>query len=165
MTPSGEFLPMQIIYATACHSHGVRFPAGFLVSQNVKHWSNEEESLKIIDTVIHLYVVKKCAEAGLLEDQKAFVVWDVIKVQMTDKVKDKLATLNFELVAVPANMTHFFQPLDLTVNGPAKKFLWEDFNKCYATAVKQQIDSGKQLDDKLRGGYEGQSLPIPYFVV
>ena len=29
---------------------------------------------------------------------------------------------NIEIVSVPANMTHFFQPLDLTVNGQAKKF-------------------------------------------
>ena len=42
--------------------------------------------------------------------------------EANDKVKDRLATLSFELVAVPANMTHFFQPLDLTVNGCAKNF-------------------------------------------
>ena len=98
VTLSGEFLPMQIIYAgktTACHPRGVHFPTGFLVSQNVKHWSNEEETLKLIDTVLHPYVVKKRAEAGLPEDQKALVVWDVFKGQMTDKVKNKLATRNF----------------------------------------------------------------------
>ena len=36
---------------------------------------------------------------------------------MTDPVRSKL--ISFELVAVPANMTHFFQPLDLTVKGSA----------------------------------------------
>lgn len=45
------------------------------------------------------------------------MIWDVFKGQMTDAVKSKLTSLSIELVAVPANMTHFFQPLDLTVNG------------------------------------------------
>ncbi len=46
--------------------------------------------------------------------------WDVFRGQMTDTVKSKLASLCIELVRVPANMTHFFQPLDFTVNGSAK---------------------------------------------
>ena len=58
---------------------------------------------------------------------------------MTNKVQDKLKSLNLELVAVPTNMTHFFQPLDLTVNASAKKFI--------SNAVNQQLDDGKQLDD------------------
>ena len=31
-----------------------------------------------------------------------------------------LASLNIEVVSVPANMTHFLQPLDFTVNREAK---------------------------------------------
>ena len=42
-------------------------------------------------------------------------------------VKNELESLSIELVAVPANMTHFFQPLDLTVNGSAKKFMRKQF--------------------------------------
>ena len=80
------------------------------------HLSNEEETLKLTDTVIYPYVVKKRAEAGLPEDQNTLIVWNVFKGQTMDKVKYKLATLNFELVAVPTNMTHFFQPLNPTVN-------------------------------------------------
>ena len=47
VTLSGEFLAMQIIYAgktTAFNPHGVRLPTGILISQNVKHWSNERNS-------------------------------------------------------------------------------------------------------------------------
>ena len=47
----------------------------------------------------------------------------VFKGQMTEKVKNSLAFANFELVPVSANMTQFFQPLDLMVRGSAKKFL------------------------------------------
>ena len=43
--------------------------------------------------------------------------------------QNELESLNIqvELVAVPANMTHFFLPLDLTVNGSAKKFMRKQF--------------------------------------
>ena len=119
------------------------------LSQNPKHWSNEAETIKLIDQVIYPYTVKKRAELHLPETQKALLVWDVFKGQMTAGVKDKLKSLNFELVAVPANMTHFFQPLDLTVNGSAKKFVRHQFTKYYSNSVKLQlhVDSGKQLDD------------------
>lgn len=85
---AGEFLPMQIIYAwktTACYPRGVTFPTGFCISQNPKHWSNEDETLKLIDKIIHPYLVKKHAEMNLAEDQKMLVVWDVFRRQMTEK--------------------------------------------------------------------------------
>ena len=67
-------------------------------------------------------------------------MWDVFKGQMTQRVKDRLTSLNLELVPVPANMTHFFQPLDLTVNGYAKKFVRNQFTEYYSGAVKEQLD-------------------------
>ena len=67
--------------------------------------------------------------------------------QMTDKVKERLNELNIECVYVPANMTHFFQPLDLTVNGCAKQRMRKEFVTYYSSAVKQQLDSGKQLEN------------------
>ena len=44
-------------------------------------------------------------------------------------------------------MTHFFQPLDITVNGCAKQRMKKEFVTYYSSAVKQQLDSGKQLKD------------------
>ena len=147
---SDEFLPLQIIYGgktTASHPRGFKFPAGFSISQNPKHWSNEQETLKLIDEVIQPYIIKKRAELKVSETQKALVIWDVFKGQMTETVKQKLSSLNIALVAVPANMTHFFQPLDLTVNGSAKKYMRKRFVTYYTAAVKQQMDSGIQLED------------------
>ena len=46
------------------------------------------------------------------------------------------------MVHVPANMTHFFQPLDLTVNGSAKSFMRKKFVTWYAEEVKKQIVEG-----------------------
>ena len=143
---------MQIIYggkttASQPRGRGFHFPKEFCLSQNPKRWSNEYETLKLIDEVINPYVVRKRVELKLAETQKALVVWDVFKGQMTEAVKEKLSSYNIELVAVPANMPHFFQPLDLTVNGSAKKYMRKQFIIYYSSAVKQQLESGKQLED------------------
>ena len=65
--------------------------------------------------------IDKRKELGQPADQKALLTWDVFRGQTTDHVAQILDSLNIKVVKVPANMTHFFQPLDLTVNGSAKK--------------------------------------------
>lgn len=55
--------------------------------------------------------------------------------------------MNIEVVSVPANMTHFFQPLDLTVNREAKKFMKDQFTAWYSAQIHTQLDSGVPLDD------------------
>ena len=72
-------------------------------------------------------------------------MWDAFKGHKTEAVEQKLTSYNIELVTVPANMTHFFQPLDLTVNGVAKKYMKKEFTVYYSLSVKQQLDSGKNL--------------------
>ena len=66
--------------------------------------------------------------------QKVLVIWDVFKGLMTDTVKEKLRSLHMELVTVPANITHFFQPLDLTVNGSARQYMRN--NSSHTTAMQ-----------------------------
>ena len=107
---SGEFLLMQIIYGgktTASQPRGFQFPNEFSLSQNPKHWSNEQETLKLIDEVINPCLVRKIAELKLTETQKALIVWNVFKGRMTETVKQKLSSHNIELVPVPANITLF----------------------------------------------------------
>ena len=48
------------------------------------------------------------------------------------------------IVLVPANMTNFLQPLDLTV---MKKFMRGKFNAWYTLEIGNQLDAGKQLQD------------------
>ena len=147
---SGEFLPLQIIYGgktKACHPRGITFPKGFCVSHNIKHWSNEDETIKLLDEVVYPYIKKKRIELELPETQKALMIWDVFKGQMTVRVKDKLKSLNIVLVPVPANMTHSFQPLDLTVNASAKMFMRKQFTEYYSTAVRSQLVNGQEVED------------------
>ena len=82
---------------------------------------------------------------GLPADQKALLTWDVFRGQTTDHVAQILDSLNIKqskVVKVPANMTHFFQPLDLTVNGSAKNFMRKKFVTWYAKEIKKQMDAG-----------------------
>ena len=142
---SGEFSPMQIIYqgkTSRSQPVGFKFPNGFAVSQNEKHYSNEAETLSLIDKVIKPFVERKKKELKLPLTQKALLIWDVFRGQKTEKVLSKLASLNIVVVSVPANMTHFFQPLDLTVNGEAKRFMKDKFTTWYSEEVQKQITPG-----------------------
>lgn len=64
---------------TASQPRGFHFPNEFSLSQNPKHWLNEQETLKLIDKVINPYLVRKRAELKLNETQKALIVWDIFK--------------------------------------------------------------------------------------
>ena len=79
---------------------------------------------------------------------KVILIWDVFGGgKKTERVLSKLASLNIEIVSVPSNMTHFFQPLDLTVNDQAKKFCKEKFKSWYSGEVQRQLDSGTSFED------------------
>ena len=75
-------------------------------------------------------------ELNLPETQKSLFVWDVFKVT------SKLSSMNGEALSIRANMTHLFQPLDLTLNGEAMRFMKERFTKWYAEEPQTQMESG-----------------------
>ena len=61
VTLANDFLPMQVIYSgktKASLPRGFSFPPGFCVTQNTKHWSNEEETLKLIKEIINPMLFK-----------------------------------------------------------------------------------------------------------
>ena len=57
----------------------------------------------------------------------ALLILDVVRGQMTSEVTNFLLKNNIFIVTVPNNMTHLFQPLDLTVNGNCNAFLKRKF--------------------------------------
>ena len=101
----------------------------------------------MIDTIIVPYIVKQRSELNLPATQKALVIWEVFKGQVTQRVLDKLKSLDCEFVAVPANMTHFFQPLDLTVNRSAKQFMRKQFVMYYSEIVRHKLENGENVED------------------
>ena len=44
-------------------------------------------------------------------------------------------------------MTRFYQPLGLTVNGSAKRFLAKKFNGWYSKQISDELESGKSLEE------------------
>ena len=61
------------------------------------------------------------------------------KAKKTGKVLSKLASKDIEVVSVPANVTHVFQPPDLTVNRDAKKSIKDQFTSRYLANVQSQL--------------------------
>ena len=147
ITLSGSFLPMQLIYGgkTSKSLPRVKFPDTFTLSVNPKHYSNETESIKFFEEVIIPYIEAERERLGLPE-QRPLVLMDVFLGQMTDMV---LGYLDDNLVChekVPANMTCYFQPLDLTVNGEAKKFLSKKFPLWYSKQIIECFQKGKSIE-------------------
>ena len=145
---SGSFLPMQLIYdgKTERSIPRVDFPSSFSLSANPKHFSNTEESIKVINEVIVPYVTSKRKELKLPSNSPALLFLDVFRGQMTQQVTSLLAEKNIIFVKVPNNMTHIIQPLDLSVNGWAKQSMRKKFAAWYAEKIREELDKGLELE-------------------
>ena len=77
----GEFLPMQIIYGgkTKKSIPPVMFPKGFLVTANEKYYSNEEESIKMIEQIIIPYIERQKEILNAAPNQPALLIYDVFR--------------------------------------------------------------------------------------
>ena len=149
ITLEGHFLPIQLIYAgkTKKSLPRVKFPASFSLSANPKHYSNETESVKILNDIIIPYVKNQREKLGLQKDHYALLIMDVFKGQMTSKVLKVLKDNHILLQSVPANFTYLFQPLDVQggPNGFVKRLMKKKFSEWYTGKIMQGLDEGKQL--------------------
>ena len=143
-----SFLGLQLIYGGKTNQSLPRyqFPKDFSLSVNPKHYSNEKESLKLVDKIVLPYVTEEWQRLVKL-NQKVLVIFDVLKGQITDKVLSRYKDSNIEVVFVPVNMTSLLQPLDLTVNGYAKKYCKSKFNHWYISEITKQMDDGKSIEE------------------
>ena len=66
---------------------------------------------------------------------------------MTEKVLEKLKRNIIFLVRVPVNMTHIFQPLDLTVNGHFKQYMKEKFSIWYSEQISLTLENAEKLEN------------------
>ena len=147
-TLDGHILPFQLIYTgkTERSLPNVKFPRGFCLAYNPKHWSNENETLRLIEDVLVPYIAKIKEEKSLPESQKSLLLWDAFNTQSTQKVKDALTTHNIELVMVPKNMTHLLQPLDLTTNASFKKFEKRAFTEYFTSFIMKALEIDPDRD-------------------
>ena len=131
ITLDGHFLPVQLIYGgkTSKSLPRVNFPKSFSLSANPKHYSNEQESIKVLEEIIIPYVKKERERLGMEKDQAALLIMDVFKGQMTSPVLKVLSNNNILLQYVAANFTYLFQPLDVQggPNGFVKRLMKRKF--------------------------------------
>ena len=72
---------------------------------------------------------------------------DVFTGQMNAEVLNAYEEANILIINVPANMTKYYQPLDLTVNEYAKRFLKSKFSEWYSSQVRAYLDNGVSIND------------------
>jgi hypothetical protein len=151
ITLSGDFLPIQLIYGgkTSKSIPAVAFPPEFLLSANEKHYSNEKESLNMLEKIIIPFVEKERRSLDLHICYPALLIMDVFKGQMTELVQDVLRENNIFLVKVPANLTYLFQPLDVQggPNGYVKRMMKNKFTLWYADQITRALDDGNELNN------------------
>ena len=86
-------------------------------------------------------------EVGYPEDQCSLIIMDTFKGQDNEKMKRLCANNNCELVIVPYNLTNKFQPLDVSINQLAKKWISNKFNAWHADRVSKQLSNGIATGD------------------
>ena len=142
---TGNFLPMQLIYqgtTQRCLPKNVQFPADWHVTYTANHWSNTDTMIDYIKHVIIPYVTETRTRLKLNADHPALVLFDVFKGQCTNEVLQLLQDNNILYILVPANTTDKLQPLDLSVNKPAKDFMKRKFQNWYGTIICKQLEDG-----------------------
>ena len=87
-------------------------------------------------------------ERGKLElpMQAALIIMDIFIGQRTTPVFQKIASNNIQLVKVPPNLRHTYQPLDVTVNGIAKQFLKTKFVDWYTRQIFTERNKGTDVE-------------------
>ena len=141
----GNFLPIQLIFqgtTPRCLPKTVQFPKGWHLTCSQNHWSNESTMVDYIKYIIVPYVTEKRKSLGLSPTYPALAIFDYFKGQCQPSIFELLEENNIFYVLVPANCTDRLQPLDLSVNKPAKDYMKRKFQEWYATIILKQLEDG-----------------------
>lgn len=138
---TGEFLPPQLIYQGKTHRciPKVEFPDDWDVTFSANHWSNERTMTDYIEKILLPYVEGKRQELQLASCYPALVIFDNFKAQCTAEILQMLDDHHIYVILLPPNCTDRLQPMDLSVNKPAKDFLRKEFNTWYSKQVCSQF--------------------------
>ena len=80
-------------------------------------------------------------------DQYALLIWGVFRGQKTEALTSSLQEQRILNEYIPDIMSDYFQVLDLTVNKWVKDFIKQKFNKWFATQLRNELESGKELEN------------------
>ena len=98
----------------------------------------------MIQYIIHIILpyVEAMRESLGEEDAPALVIMDNFKGQITSKL---LEENSIHTCILPPNTTDLLQPMDLSVNKPAKEFLRQKFQEWYADQVVK-LSRGQDIE-------------------
>ncbi len=140
---TGDFLPIYQGKTARCHPK-FTFPPDWDFTHSPKHWSMEETMVQwrkrwynTSKIIIVPYVQRLREDFG--DDQSALVIMDNFKGQITTTINNLLETNNINVCLLPANTTDLLQPMDISVNKPAKEFLKRKFEQWYSDEVMKQL--------------------------
>ena len=143
----GDFLPIQLIFqgtTQKCLPNSVNFPDGWHLTYTNNHWSNESTMIDYIKCIILPYVKETRETLCLASSHPALVLFDCFKGQCQESVFNLLDENNIFYILIPPNTTDRLQPLDLSVNKPAKDFVRSQFQNWYANIICTQLESGEE---------------------
>ena len=103
------------------------------------HWCNEDTMVDYLEKIFLPYVKSKREELGLSATYPALAIFDEFNGQTTDAVLSLLKKNHIYYVIVSPNCTDRLQPLDISVNKPAKEFLRACFQSWYAEKIASQV--------------------------
>ena len=72
---------------------------------------------------------------------------DNFKGQVAPSIVSMLEVNNIQVCLLPPNTTEQLQPLDISVNKPAKHFLQQKFQEWYSDQILQQLDDASSMED------------------
>ena len=107
-------------------------------------YSNTEEVIKHLQEFFLPYVNEERKKIGDA-DQYALLIWDVFRGQKTEAVTSLLQEQKILNEYAPSNITDYFQVLDL--NKWMKDFMKQKFNEWFATQLRNELESGKELEN------------------
>ena len=99
--------------------------------------------ISLVGSYVVSYITVKRKQLGLSSNHPTLIIFDVLKGQYTEEVCKLLEDSNILYTLVHANCTDKLQPLDLSLNKPAKDFKNRQFQNWYGEMIC------KQLEDKV----------------
>ena len=147
---SGKFLPIQLVYKGTtqnCLPKNVSFLKDWHITYSANHWSNEITMIAYLNHIIIPYINAKRKELSRNQEHPALAIFDVFKGQCTENVFQLLEENNILYVIVPNNCTDVLQPLDLSINKPAKHFMKSKFQEWYGNIICKQLED--QVDEEV----------------
>ena len=102
--------------------------------------------MKYLEEVVATYFKKQRSIEVSNEKQKALVIMDIFSEQTIPETLDSYKVYDIYVIHVLADLTKYYQPLDLTVNREAKRFLKRKFVDWYSYQVSNQLSDGKSLE-------------------